>query len=193
MPEYIKAQNHVTIDSSRLTAALEQQLEVWFEKNGASHSASSPPQASPSNQSQAPSASQNQAIQTRPDATPQHLKITGGNLQARMQLRDRQIEDIVDIVIQDGVRLEESQASSPDAPPILIQGDRLHGTNLLALNTVVNVTGRPAHCEARGLELSGSNINLNRGINRLWIEGPGSMDFPLSGNAFGQSLMPAKQ
>jgi hypothetical protein len=105
-----------------------------------------------------------------------------------MQLRDRQIDDIVDMVIQNGVRLEESQTSVPNEHPILIQGDRLHGTNLLALNTVVNVTGRPAHCEARGLELSGSNINLNRGINRLWIEGPGRMDYPLSGNAFSQSL-----
>ncbi len=101
-------------------------------------------------------------------------------------------KSILDIVIQDGVRLEESQISAPDERPILIQGDRLHGTNLLTLNTVVNVTGRPAHCEARGLGLTGSNINLNRGINRLWIEGPGCMDFPLSGNTFGQSLIPGQ-
>jgi lipopolysaccharide export system protein LptA len=187
-PEYIKAQNQVKIDSSRLTAVLEQQLEVWFENTSALQSSSSPPPASQPNQSQAPSAGQNQVAQNPPDATPQHFKITGGSLQARMQLRDRQIEDVVDIVIQDGVRLEESQTSATNELPVLIQGDRLHGTNLLALNTVVNVTGRPAHCEARGLELSGSNININRGLNRLWIEGPGRMDYPLSGNAFSQSL-----
>jgi lipopolysaccharide export system protein LptA len=191
-PKYIKAQNQVKIDSSRLTAVLEQQLEVWFEQTGDANSTSSPPPASLPNQSQVPSASQNPSAQARPDATSQHFKITGGNLQARMQLRDRQIEDIVDIVIQDGVRLEESQTSAPDEHPIIIQGDRLHGTNLLALNTVVNVTGRPARCEARGLGLSGSNINLNRGINHLWIEGPGSMDYPLSGNSFGQSLIPGQ-
>ncbi len=191
-PEYIKAQNQVTINSSRLTAALEQQLEVWFEQNGDPNSTSSPPPASPPNQRQAPSASQNQAAQARPDATSQHFKITGGNLRARMQLRDRQIEDVVDIEIQDGVRLEESQTSAPDESPVFIQGDHLHGTNLLSLNTVVNVTGRPAHCEAQGLVLTASNINLNRGINRLWIEGPGHMDYPLSGNTFGQSLIPGQ-
>ena len=192
MPEYVKAQKQVTINSPRLTAVLEKQLEVWFVQNGDANSTSFPPQALPSIQSRAPSTTQNQAAQTGPDATQQHFNVTGGNLQARMQLRDRQIADVVDIVIQDGVRLEESQTSAADEPPFLVQGDRLHGTNLLALNTVVNVTGRPAHCEARGLGLSGSNINLNRGINRLWIEGPGHMDYPLSGNTFGQSLIPGQ-
>ncbi|MGD0519135.1 MAG: hypothetical protein ABSA26_16490, partial [Thermoguttaceae bacterium] len=187
-PEYMKAQNQVTINSTRLTAALEQQLEVWFEEKDTSHSPSSQSSTSPANQGQAASGNQSPAALVRPDASRQHFKISGGKLQARMKLNDQQIEDIVDLVIQDGVRLEETQTSAPDEHPIFIQGDRLHGTNLFSQNTVVKVTGRPAHCEARGLGLTGSNINLNRGINRLWIEGPGRMDFPLSGNMFGQSL-----
>jgi lipopolysaccharide export system protein LptA len=186
-PEYMKAQNQVTINSTRLTAALEQQLELWFEQKDAPHSPSSQSPLAPGNQGQAVSANQSQVASARPDASRQHFKISGGKLQARMILNDQQIEDIVDLVIQDGVRLEETQTSAPDERPILIQGDRLHGTNLFMQNTVVKVTGRPAHCEARGLGLTGSNINLNKGINRLWIEGPGRMDLPLPDKMFGQS------
>ncbi|MGD0653454.1 MAG: LptA/OstA family protein [Thermoguttaceae bacterium] len=188
MPNYMKAQNQVTIDSTQLTAALEQQLEVWFEQKDTPHSPSSQSSTLPANQGQNAAANQSQAASARPEASRQHFKISGGKLQARMILNDQQIEDIVDLVIQDGVRLEETQTSAPDQRPILIQGDRLHGTNLFLQNTVVKVTGRPAHCEARGLGLTGSNINLNKGINRLWIEGPGRMDVPLSDNMFGQSI-----
>jgi lipopolysaccharide export system protein LptA len=188
-PEYVKAHKQVIINSSRLTAVLEQQMEIWFEQIGGANTTSSPPPPLPPDQRLVPpQANQNQTAQARPESNPQHFKITGGSLRARMQLRDRQIEDIADIEIQDSVRLEESQSAAPDERPMLIQGDRLHGTNLLAPNTVVNVTGRPAKCTARGLGLSGSNININRGTNHLWIEGPGSLDYPLSGNALGQSL-----
>ena len=192
MPEYMKAQNQVSINSPRLTAVLERQLEIWFEQSGALNRAASPPPASPGVQSQTPPANQSQAVPTQPDAGRQHFKLAGGNLGARMRMCNRQIEDITDIEIQDDVRLEEIQTSAADQRPILIQGDRLHGTNLLSQNTVVNVTGRPAYCESRGLALRGSNINLNRGRNYLWIEGPGRMDFPLSGNTFGQSLIPGQ-
>ena len=192
MPEYMKAQNQVSIDSPRLTAVLERQLEIWFEQNAALNRTAAPPPASPAVQSQMPPADQSQAVPTQPDAGQQHFKLAGGNLAARMRMCNRQIEDITDIEIQDGVRLEEIQTSAADERPILIQGDRLHGTNLFSQNTVVNVTGRPAHCESRGLGLTGTNINLNRGRNCLWIEGPGRMDFPLSGNTFGRSLIPGQ-
>jgi lipopolysaccharide export system protein LptA len=189
VPDYMKAQKQVIIESPQLTAALDKQLEVWFEQKDALQPPLSQSTGLPANQGQAPAAIQGQAYPNRPDAGSQHFKISGGSLQARMALNDRQIEDVVDLVIQDNVRLEETQTSAADERPILIQGDRLHGTNLYSQNTVVKVTGRPAHCEARGLGLTGANINLNRGINRLWIEGPGRMDFPLSGELFGQSLV----
>ncbi len=183
-PEYMKAQNQVTIDSPRLSAVLERQLEIWFEQNtAANHATSSSPDSL---------GIQSQAGPARPDADRQHFKIAGGSLQARMKLNNQQIEDVAEIEIRDGVRLEEIQTAVAGEPSTLIQGDRLHGTNLFSQNPVVNVTGRPAHCEARGLGLTGSNINLNRATNHLWIEGPGRMDFPLHGNTFGLSLAPGQ-
>ena len=55
----------------------------------------------------------------------------------------------------------------------LIRGDRLEVVNADTPHAAVTVVGRPAHFEGRGLGLTGPNINLNRGTNRLWIDGAG--------------------
>ena len=55
----------------------------------------------------------------------------------------------------------------------------------------MTITGRPARFEGRGLGLTGANINLNRGANRLWIDGPGQMDvLPLPAGPQGQTPAP---
>jgi len=149
------------------------------------------PQPPPS-QLTPPPGSQNPAIPAQGGAVQQHFKVNGRILRARIQLQDQQSASLAEIMIEDGVRLEETQTLATDERPILIQGDRLHGTDVSSPTAVVNVTGGPAHFEGRGLGLTGSNINLNRGTNRLWIDGPGRMDLPLSNNTAGQTLIPGQ-
>ena len=189
MPEYLKAQNQVTIESPRLSVALERQLEIWFERSATSNAASSPPPAAPGVQNQAQNVFRGAPAQAGPESGQQHFKITGRSLTALMKMNNRQIEDVADVKIYDAVRLEQSPNPTTGEPPTFIQGDYLHGRNLLAQNTEVNVVGRPAHCEVGGMGLTGSNINLNRGTNSLWINGPGRMDRPLSSNALSQPLV----
>jgi lipopolysaccharide export system protein LptA len=50
------------------------------------------------------------------------------------------------------------------------------------------VLGQPAVVDGHGLNLSGSNINLDRRANRLWIEGPGVMDLPMPNQLNGQPI-----
>ena len=50
------------------------------------------------------------------------------------------------------------------------------------------VTGRPAHFEARGMAITAANINLNRGTNRLWVDGPGQMELPMQNDLQGRPL-----
>jgi hypothetical protein len=69
-----------------------------------------------------------------------------------------------------------------------VTADRLHARDVQRPYGSVVVTGRPAHFEARGLALSGSNINLNRGANRLWIDGAGQMDVPIDRGLDGEPL-----
>ncbi len=70
----------------------------------------------------------------------------------------------------------------------MIRGDRLDAVNPSAPNGVVTVTGRPARFEWRGRGLTGSNINLDRGANRLWIAGAGQMDAPMDADLDGRPL-----
>ena len=48
--------------------------------------------------------------------------------------------------------------------------------------------GQPALVVGQGLSLSGANINLDQSINRLWIEGPGSMELPMPDHLNGQPV-----
>ena len=75
---------------------------------------------------------------------------------------------------------------SPIDRRCVIRGDRLDAVDV-STSAIVTVTGRPARFEARGLGLTGTNIHLNRGANRLWIDGPGRMDVPLSAAVQGQA------
>ena len=74
-----------------------------------------------------------------------------------------------------------------------ILGDRLELSDAAGPNAVATVTGQPAHCEARGLGLTGSNIHLDRGANRLWIDGTGQMDLPLPSSAGATAARPGNR
>jgi lipopolysaccharide export system protein LptA len=52
----------------------------------------------------------------------------------------------------------------------------------------ITVLGQPALVEGHGLTLSSTNINLDQRANRLWIEGPGSMDLPMPDHFNGQPI-----
>ena len=116
------------------------------------------------------------------------IEVTGRLLRARVVLGQQQQAALADLTIEDGVQFLETQTSQPDERPLLIRGDRLDAADVSAPNATVTITGRPARFEARGLGLTGSNINLDRGKNRLWIDGPGQMDLPLSADLQGQPL-----
>ena len=103
-------------------------------------------------------------------------------------LLDGQQAALTDLTIEDGVQFLETQTSRPDERPLLIRGDRLHAADVSAPNATVTIVGQPARFEGRGLGLTGSNINLERGKNHLWITGPGQMDLPLSADLQGQPL-----
>jgi lipopolysaccharide export system protein LptA len=189
LPDKMLAKNQVTLNSSKLCIAVDQ-LAVWFVPKDLPQPSAFPAPASPANQKQeAAPLNPNQNMLAPAEAGERHFKISGGNLEACIQLQDQQISDLR---IENGVRLEELQTSHPNEKPILIQGDRLEGKNVSSPNATISVTGSPAHIEAQGMGLTGSNINLNRGTNHLWITGPGRMDLQPSSSMIGKSLVPGQ-
>ena len=115
------------------------------------------------------------------------FEVSGRLLRARILLGGAK-PTVSNLAIEDGVRLAQTQTTQPGEQPLLILGDRLTAENVTSPNAVVAVTGQPASFAGHGLNLIGSNINLDRGKNRLWINGVGQMDLPLPADLQGQKL-----
>lgn len=103
----------------------------------------------------------------------------------RVQLLQRpDVDPEVEAVAIDGeVHFREVQQAGSNEPPLDIRGDTLRITAAEQAQAVVRVFGRPARVSARGMTMSGSNVQLDRGANRLWIEGAGTMLVPPDRNA----------
>jgi len=90
--------------------------------------------------------------------------------------------EIAELILEDDARFAESLAAGTSAAPVVVSGQRIHVVEASRPHAAITVVGRPALFEGRGLKLSGGNINLNRGTNRLWVDGPGELQLPLKRN-----------
>ena len=70
----------------------------------------------------------------------------------------------------------------------MVDGDRLLVKAANAEDTHVTVTGNPGHLAAAGMTLDGRTIEMQRNIDRLWIDGPGRMTMPVSQDLNGQPI-----
>ncbi len=198
-PDRMLARNDVRVRSPEFSAAVEQ-MEIWFENlppaQGSDWKAEGgKPKAEPTAQTPGQPAQPGQPapstvpLPNEPPAAPRrHFDVVGRLLQARLVLRDEEDPELSELTIEEGVRFVETQTAKAGERPMVITGDRLHAVDAGQPHATVTVTGRPAHFEARGLALEGSNLNLNRGTNRLWIDGPGQMLVPIDKDLQGQPL-----
>jgi lipopolysaccharide export system protein LptA len=206
-PERMLARGDVHMNSPQLSGKMEQ-LEVKFEQKaedgrgkaeetmGARRNDSQPVAASAAGPAMGGSPPLVLVRQPSPVGTPaqpppqqpapQRFEVVGRVLRAHLLLGDQQ-PALSALTIEDGVRLCETQTAQPGERPLTICGDRLEGTDMSGPNAAVTIVGKPARFEGRGLRLTGSNINLNRGTNRLWIDGAGQMEAPLDGGLQGQA------
>lgn len=117
---------------------------------------------------------------TQQPTSSRRFEATGRLLRARVVLTGQQQAVLSNLLLDENACFRETQTAQPNERPLVIRGNRLEVKDAATPNATVSVTGQPARFEGRGLGLTGTNINLNLGANRLWIEGPGQMDAPLS-------------
>lgn len=113
-----------------------------------------------------------------PPNLPQQFEVQGKLLRVQILLAGQHTE-VGELILEGDVYLTETQTSQPDQKPLVVVGDQIHVVDASRPYLALSVQGQPAHVEARGLGLNGSKINLHRGTNRLWIDGPGWMSLPL--------------
>ncbi len=124
----------------------------------------------------------------RADAEPQRrFDITGRLLRARVVTAGNQA-DVAELMAEGKVHFLETRTTRPDDRPLVVKGDRVHLLDPAQPYAAATVIGNPAQFQARGLALTGSNINLNRGTNRLWTEGPGRLELVLDRDFSGQPI-----
>ena len=126
-----------------------------------------------------------------PPHAQQHLEITGSLLRAHVLMIDQgsqQSSELSELMVEENVHLAETQTALPTEKPLLITGSLLKVTDANRPTSVVHVLGQPAHFEGRGMSLTGPDINLDRGVNLLWIDGPGRMDLPVDRDPEGRPL-----
>ncbi len=190
-PDRMLARNDVHMNSPQLSGKVEQ-MEVWFQEvpnQAAPPVAGAPTSVAGPSRVYAPAPVPAQQPLLPRQSAQQRFEVTGRLLRAQLLLGGPQ-PGVNALLLQDGAQFVETQTALPGERPLLIRGDRLELNEASGPNSTVTVVGRPARFEARGLGLTATNINVHRGENRMWIDGPGQMDLPLSGGMPGMGNLP---
>jgi hypothetical protein len=112
----------------------------------------------------------------------QHFDVVGDHVMVKF-LTSAPRTEVQDITIDGRARFGESQTAVPGEVPLLVTGEQIEVLKANAPDTLVTVTGKPAEVAARGLEMYGDVVHLNKGSNRVWIDMPGRMKLPASQSA----------
>ncbi len=113
----------------------------------------------------------------RPAGAQQQFRFAGAQVQVRFTMHADQSE-LSDVLLEGNAELREAKTAKPDEKPLIATGDRLQLSGGDSPDSQVSVVGTPAYVEARGMSLTGANIQLQRRSNRLWVDGAGRMTMP---------------
>jgi hypothetical protein len=205
-PDRMQADGNVILNSPEITSKIDQ-LQVWFRDGNqtdnrgmlksqltpspsrgvAPQSTTGPIQRGPNRPvaTSAPNVPQSRQPNATHQKTPDHHYLaTARLLQAEVVLQEQKA-DLFKLILLDDVVLTETKTKRPEDQPIVMRGERIDlvdAAQPYAAATITGnpTTGNPAIFTGRGLSLSSSNINLHRGKNRLWVDGPGTMVLPPS-------------
>jgi lipopolysaccharide export system protein LptA len=124
------------------------------------------------------------------------LQLTADTIRANLILEDSAptsgVDSAFDIEVTDvwteghvDIQQPNSNSNSNDAPPLHVTGEWLHLKNASRDGEqVMHITGRPAVVRARGFDIEGHSVFVDRPRNRTWIEGAGALRLPVKNDPF---------
>lgn len=115
------------------------------------------------------------------------FEVKGRSIQIKLVPNGDQLA-VSDAVIDRQAHLEEIVTERVGEKPLIVDGDRLLVKAANAEDTRVTVTGNPGHLAAAGMTLEGGAIEMQRNIDRLWIDGPGRMTMPVAQDLNGRPI-----
>jgi len=199
-PDEMSARGNVHVSSERLSCVVEE-LKVGFEQTGppGPDRAGVYPETGGRSSLALNRAPESGVPPSQPRASPQHtayrspprerhFEVLGRVLVAEVRLGAGEQLALSELTIRDGVQLVETQTARPGEEPLSLAGDFVEVVGADTSQAEATLTGRPAELHGPGLALVGPNIKLNRGTNRLWIDGAGRMDVRLERDLEGRPL-----
>lgn len=135
-----------------------------------------------------PESPQPTQVETPVAAPPERKFDVEGKLIRLRMISSGERPQLSDVSVEGAARFAEIRTAAPEDKPLVAVGDALFVARANLPNTHVKVVGQPGHVEARGLSLDGQVIELDRGQNRLWIDGAGTLKLPLVQDLEGRPL-----
>jgi hypothetical protein len=149
----------------------------------AAAAASMPPRSGPPAAAVSESiAAQQPRIRPRPDRG--RIVAVGALMRALVDMRPTATE-VAEISLEDSVRLIEEPRPGEGLPPLVIEGDQLQVARPTGFDARATVAGRPARIVGQGMELEGPLVEVDRGRNRMTVDGAGRMRLPIAGRSLG--------
>ena len=196
-PSRMLARGIVETDAPQL-AARSDRLEIWFRhpKPVAAAGSAKPARSAPAATAAVtpPPPPRQPAVPQPPQESPPVMEPTAGE-RGRIVATGALMRGLVDmkpegpvvaeISLEDTVRLIEEPLPGEAEPQLVIEGDQLQVVRPTGFDAGATVAGRPATITGRGVELEGPLVEVDRGRNRMTVDGAGRMRLPLAGGGLG--------
>ena len=180
-PRQLKAQGHVFVVSPQLVAQTPS-FVVDFSEGSAQPTELVKP-TKPSRRVLPASAEKPSVKNEAPQRSVEPLRLTADHIRVKVNLKDDPTNaekmndlqaELTEVWTEGTVRIEQPQKGGEE--PLLITGDRLHMRNASRNGQqVLHILGQPAEVIARGFDIKGNEVFLDRLNNRTWIEGAGEL------------------
>ncbi len=175
----MQANNNVVMKSNPITAQVKT-LQLWFEDldNGKETIGSSAEESKRSVAMDLGDRGAPPAYDLIPNASKNSYSVTGDLLQGKILLGEGQFQ-ISELTLKDDIRIVQNNLSSAEEDPgrLEMSGSLIQVFNLTLPSATVSLIGQPAKIRYNNMILSGVAINVNRGINRIWIDSGGDALF----------------
>jgi hypothetical protein len=192
-PSRMLARGIVETDAPQL-AARSDRLEIWF-RHPKPVAVTVPPVVPPATAAVTPPPAPFQpAVPTSPpapvvappaDAQDRGRIVATGALMRGLVDMKPEGPVVAEISLEDSVRLVEEPKPGDTEPQLVIEGDQLQVVRPTGFDARATVAGRPAKITGRGVDLEGPLVEVDRGRNRMTVDGAGRMRLPVAGRGLG--------
>ena len=114
-------------------------------------------------------------------------KVSGNHLEMQLTVRERRPE-VSSIDVDGNVVLRESNPTDNRTQPLIVQGNHVRVINADSPSAEISLTGAPATITSADMAISASQLNVNRGEGRAWINAPGELRLPVKQGLGGNPL-----